>query len=172
MFIVGTNSYVSVDEADAYITANYEATNEARVKWEGLSDTVKEKYLNRATLQIDNLIIVGRKVDITQTLEFPRAIPTKYSTTNDPLKGSFVSGYFVQSEVPEEVKSSEIEQAVTLSLYDGENLSKRQKLANDGVSQFSLGSLSETIARSSRRKLRSDYAMEMMRPYLLGGVSI
>lgn len=63
---VGTNSYVTVEEADAYFSDRY-----GYDKW--ASETNKEGALISATQQLDNLCVwSGFKVDSEQDLAFPR----------------------------------------------------------------------------------------------------
>ena len=158
---VGEDTYVSLVDAETYIAANFSEENAQKIKWDGLTDSVKEAYLKRATIQIDNLLLRGTKVTTSQLLAFPRAINTRL-------------GVVVDDSVPTNVISAQIEQALVIAYYDGDLVSERQKLAQDGVTQFSLGSLSETISLKSSKntKLKSEYAMELLRDYLLGGVPI
>ena len=65
---VGTNSYVTLDTADAHFAARLHADN-----WDAASDDTKEKALLMAALLLDRHIVwLGAKADPTQALEWPR----------------------------------------------------------------------------------------------------
>ena len=143
------NSYVTVEEADAYFsnTLNTDV-------WDNADETTKEKALKMATRQIDRLPFAGRKLDINQFLEFPR--------TNTALE--FTDG------IPNEITYATCEQALFV-LKGG---SKRQELQKQGVKSYSLGDLSETFADnlSEAQKTICPEALSYLRKFLLGSVAI
>ena len=71
---VGTDAYISLVDADLYMTNNYVSTSTEYTTWDALSDGDKEIYLKKATKRIDRQILRGIKAVDTQTLEFPRAL--------------------------------------------------------------------------------------------------
>ena len=67
--IIGTNSYISVADADIYF--NERLFSE---EWTNSVTDNKAKALIMATKKIDNLRLRGMKANQEQTLQFPRAI--------------------------------------------------------------------------------------------------
>ena len=64
----GTNSYVTVDEADNYFEDRIEAS-----AWNDASDAVSEQALVTATLLLDALTWEGESATATSTLAWPRS---------------------------------------------------------------------------------------------------
>ena len=69
---IGINSYVTVSEADDYVTSHYLSTNTARQLWEALSTEDKSSALLRSCMALNNLKYTGRRAVAGQKLEFPR----------------------------------------------------------------------------------------------------
>lgn len=66
--IVGTNTYVTLDTADAHFDARLHTDS-----WNAASDDDKERALLMAALLLDRHILwLGAKADPTQALEWPR----------------------------------------------------------------------------------------------------
>lgn len=149
MLVKLINSYVTVEEADSYFANTLQFED-----WNKYDTSTKEKALITATRQIDRLPFAGRKLDINQSLEFPR------TTTNI----AFTDG------IPNEITYATCEQALFL-LQGG---SKRQELQKQGVKSYSLGDLSETFADnlSEAQKTICPEALSYLRRYLLGSVAI
>ena len=78
MLEVGTNSYVTLEEAELIIADMFNAD-----EWTALTDPQKEKALKTAVFQgLDLLSLRGTKLDpITQVLEFPRSYETTVSNS-------------------------------------------------------------------------------------------
>ncbi len=143
------NSYVTVEEADSYFYNTLQSE-----EWNKYDTSTKARALITATRQIDRLPFAGRKLDINQSLEFPR------TTTNI----AFTDG------IPNEIIYATCEQALFL-LKGG---SKRQELQQQGVKSYSLGDLSETFTDnlSEAQKTICPEALSYLRKYLLGSVAI
>lgn len=149
MLVKYTNSYVTVEEADAYFDCTLNID-----EWNKYDTSTKEKALITATRQIDRLPLSSRKLDLYQNLEFPRvdtALP-------------FTDG------IPQAVMYAVCEQALFL-LKGG---SKRQELQKQGVKSYSLGDLSETFADnlSPAEKTICPEALAYLRKFMLGSVAI
>jgi hypothetical protein len=149
MLVKLINSYVTVEEADAYFVNTLQSE-----EWNKFDTSVKEKALITATRQIDRLHFSSRKLDLYQNLEFPRvdsALP-------------FTDG------IPQAVVYAVCEQALFV-LKGG---SKRQELQKQGVKSYSLGDLSETFVDnlSPAEKTICPEALSYLRRYLLGSVAI
>lgn len=140
------SSYVTVEEATTYFDSRLYAE-----AWDGSSAADKRKAintLNMATKIIDRQLFKGRKADPDQELAFPR---------------------YPDAEVPQAVKDACCEEALAL-LERGNN--QRRKLQAEGVTSITIGSLSETYAPGAGKKLLSQEARELLRPWLLGAVNI
>jgi len=149
MLVKLINSYVTVEEADAYFVNTLQSE-----EWNKFDTSVKEKALITATRQIDRLPFSSRKLDLYQNLEFPRvdsALP-------------FTDG------IPQAVVYAVCEQALFL-LQGG---SKRQELQQQGVKSYSLGDLSETFSENltDAQKTICPEALSYLRKFLLGSVAI
>lgn len=143
------NSYVTVEEADAYFANTLQSE-----EWNKYDISTKEKALITATRQIDRLPFSSKKLNSYQNLEFPR-VSTNLAFTND---------------IPDAVIYATCEQALFL-LKGG---SKRQELQKQGVKSYSLGDLSETFADnlSEAQKTICPEALSYLRKFLLGSVAI
>lgn len=145
--------YVTLAEANEYITTHYMSTEELRLGWEALADADRTVLLNRAFQSIELLPFRGRKLDATQQTAFPRW----------PVK-----------EVPELVKYAQIEDALARSdsslVADEMHYSRLRAL---GVSSYSVGSLSESLREpdnaTGATQLSSTIAKKLLQPYLSGG---
>lgn len=71
---VGVDSFVSVEDADKYVSETYTNTNAYRVKWDSLSVDDKEILLRRSTRALNRLKYVGRTKQYNQKLAFPRVL--------------------------------------------------------------------------------------------------
>ncbi|SFM37685.1 DnaT-like ssDNA-binding protein [Pelosinus propionicus] len=72
MLTVGTDSYVTVDEAAAYIAEYYISTDPKAIAWTALIDTDQEILLRRAARQIDLVAYPGQKTAPKQVMAWPR----------------------------------------------------------------------------------------------------
>ena len=177
--VVGTDAYISLVDADLYMTNNYVSTSTEYTTWDALSDGDKEIYLKKATKRIDRQILRGIKAVDTQTLEFPRALKTYGSYWDQPVYGATPyrsNDYVVESEVGQRVKDANIEEALSISV-NGTGLNNRQSLQQQGVKSFSLGDLSETYGTGlsssfNSTVLTSTVAKELLKYYQAGSVSI
>ena len=163
MITVGTDTYISLTDANSYVVANYVSTASEYTTWSALEDGDKEIYLKKATKRIDRQILRGKKASDDQTLAFPRSI---YSSNNRNIKSEtafYYSGWITESEVSQAVKDAQVEEA--LALMQGEP--ERLKLQREGVKSFSLGPLSETFS-GKRKDLISNEAKELLKKYLQG----
>ncbi len=71
---IGVDSYVTLEEAENYISSNYLSDNELVEKWSSLSDRDKEALLRASCIAINNLKFDGRRANLGQKLEFPRVL--------------------------------------------------------------------------------------------------
>lgn len=138
-----TTAYVTTAEAEDYFAGRLHADT-----WYKVGTGTKGAALTMATRAIDRLTLKGQKADPQQTLAFPRH-PDK--------------------EVPQAVKDACCEEA--LALMERGN-SQRKKLQDEGIVSVTIGSVSETYAPGAGKRLLSQEAHELLRPWLLGAVRI
>jgi len=174
---VGTDTYISLADANTYMSANYISTSTEYTTWDALSDGDKEIYLKNATKRIDRQILRGIKAVDTQTLEFPRALKSCHRYPDLNITGVNVGrydNYVVESEVTQRVKDAQCEEALIMSV-DGTTASKRLELQRQGVKSFTLGDLTETYgagtnSNANSTKLASLTARELLKYYVAGSV--
>lgn len=157
---VGENSYIDIDNADAYFAIRYGAE-----AWAELSNEVKDKLLITATQRIDRLPLKGRKYVYTQTLNFPRYLDYCYFNEQ-----SYIGSLTNSGIIPTEVEKATCEEA--FALLNTEAI-KRQELQRQGVSSFSIGKLSESYSGSkSLSFLVSQDAKDLLKSWIMGKVKI
>ena len=151
--VVGKNSYVTVDQADAYISSHYMSSSADWKRWSSLDRTDKKVLLLSACQDIEQLPFPGRKAVRDQELCFPR-----YGWGQNP---------------PGDVLAAQVELALWLSDEDKQaQLSHRQELQAQGVTSFRLGDLSESYGEGTsggqRSALLCPKAMALLTPYMSG----
>lgn len=156
---VGTNSYISITDADSYFATRYGAS-----AWAALSTETKDQLLITATQRIDTLRLKGRKYVYTQTLNFPRYLDRNIEYQQDYL-------YDVNlNTIPEVVEKATCEEAFALLNTE---LTKRRELQEQGVTSFTIGKLSETFSDNvSSSSLLSSDAKNLLKSWIAGKVKI
>ncbi|MCL6611182.1 MAG: hypothetical protein K6T66_06555 [Peptococcaceae bacterium] len=152
--IVGQNTYVTITEAGEYFDGKLYAD-----EWYNATDITKENALKEACRRINRLAFKGEKADETQLLAFPRKMPT--------FNRIGVIGFTTDTGIPEAVKQAQCEEALSLLKYGN---SARTKVQEQNVVRVSFGEVSEEYRASL--KLLSKEALELLKPYLAGVVSI
>jgi hypothetical protein len=152
---VNKDSYVTLDEANAYINSRYPSKSKDATRWASLSDEDKEAYLLTACAQLELLPWQGRAASSDQPMMWPR-LPYQYLRANG---------------APDPVKDAQIELALWLS--DEAKRSKqgmRRELQEQGVTSFSLDGLSETYADTVAQPvtLACEKAKTLVSRYLSG----
>jgi len=135
--VVGTNSYVTYAEAEAYMSNRLFV-----VAWDGAGQQTCEKALMMATKRIDALMLSGAKTASAQVLQFPR-------------RGTI--------SVPQGVKDAVCEEALAI-LAGGEDGNARADLQAAGVTSFNIGGMSETLKEGTG--LLSSAALGLIAPYM------
>jgi hypothetical protein len=166
---VGTDTYISLADADTYLSAHYITTDSKLVAWNALTDANCEILLRKAAQILERTPVVGIKVSDTQTMQFPRAIPTtvwRNMLRVENINIQFRDRYYIQTEVPDAVKYAQCEIAIDLV-----SPSDRVKLQREGVKSFSIDGLSESYGSGRMSRLPFE-AKELLKPYALGGAPI
>lgn len=186
---VGTNTYVTVVEADAYITEHFVSTDAQLVAWNLLSDGDKEIYLRNATRAMERLFITGRKYADSQDLAFPRehAQPwpnrrwegselTANLTLGETYDPAYSPYYIGDANIPDAVKWAQIEEA--LELASPSFSTTRFDQMKGSVSSVKIGHFAEDYntrnkaGNSPQTVLRSENAQEYMQPFVGGGFRV
>lgn len=151
--------YVDLAYADNYVETHFLSTDELRETWEDLDDADKEVLLRRSFESLESLPFSGRKFDPDQPNAFPR---------------------YPCEEVPEAVKSAQVENAVALSdSAASEDAAFYEKLWQYGVESYSIGNLSERTSQGTWGRnatttsgLMSAKATQMLQPFVSGGYCV
>ena len=151
--------YVTLEEADEYVTNHFMSSNATRVAWETLSDADKMVLLRNSYRAIEMLTFRGRKTSATQPSAFPR---------------------WPSTDVPTEIKDAQIANAIVLADESSqEDVAYYDKLKTYGVKSYSIGNLSETLNTSTENPNSSCYkgiysqeAVRFLSPWLGGGFKI
>lgn len=151
--VVGTNSYITLEEANELIEAYLVDSDVLRVAWEAASNANKTVYLLMSCMQLETLPFNSAKEDSTQVLSFPR-------TDGDTSK----------------IQIAQALQAASLTnVVQQDETNQRATLRASGVKSFKIGNLSETFEsggpRSSRPLIFST-SLEVLQKYLTGGYPI
>lgn len=146
MLTVGTDSYVTIEEADEIVRLLSESP-QAKDGWFNLSDSDKECKLRNACYRLDSMRFGSFKHSISQELQFPRG---------------------TDSTVPERIKQAQVLEAMQ-SLDTA--AARRRELQDQGVKSVSIGNTSESYSDGSLASygtLTSREAYTLLKPYLLG----
>lgn len=179
--IVGTDSYIDVDTAAAYIQKYYLPTDAKSIAWAALTADNKAVYLRRATASIDAIAWAGQKYDNDQELQFPRVFDvgggycrartiSRFQLPSPPL-------WSIQTEIPEAVKAACIEEAMELCSPSSDTTDSEARAG--AVASYSIGSssLSETFRGPSMRErylsgaIKSSKARQLLTQYT-GGAGV
>lgn len=102
----GTNTYVTVDEADAYFGLRLDVA-----AWDSADIPQKEKALATASLLLDNMPWIGSAISETQPMAFPRE-----AVYFEAKVGKLIS---LSAEIPRRVLTAQMELAYHLLNNDG-----------------------------------------------------
>lgn len=151
---IGTNSYVTLTEANAYFADRLHTA-----KWDSALVANQEKALKEACRRVNRLTFKGQKLSETQLLAFPRMMPQ--------FNRIGVIGFTTDSGVPEAVRAAQCEEALALLRFGD---SARARAQEQSVVSVKFGDVTEEYRASL--KLLSPEALELLKPYLAGVVSI
>ena len=122
--IVNKDTYITLEEANTYLSQHYVSTDPLLIQWNSLSDNDKEVFLRRAFDQMNSLPYTGRPKNPKQLLPFPR----HNFDSNDYLK----------------IKYAQAEQSISYTdMINSNEVADRIRLRRAGVIQYSIGDLSE-----------------------------
>lgn len=120
---INVDTYISLNDAKAYVTAYYTSTDPLRLIWDSLSDTDKEAILRQAFVAINELPYTGRPVSVS--IPFPRAV--NYEATDLA-----------------NVQHAQVDQALAISdTASRSDEQQREKMRRSGLSSIKIGDLEE-----------------------------
>lgn len=125
MLVLGKDTYITIEQANQYISNYYLSSDPLRIQWEAIEDADKEVLLRKAFVQINSLPYTGRPKNSKQSLPFPRACN------------------FTAQDM-QNVQNAQAEQAIAISdSVTAQETVDRIKLRRAGVVQYTIGDLSE-----------------------------
>ena len=151
--------YVTLEEANEYVTDHFMSSNMTRVAWESLSDADKMVLLRNSYRALEMLTFRGRKTDVTQPSAFPR---------------------WPSTDVPNQIKEAQVANAIVLADESSQDdIAYYDKLRTFGVKSYHVGNLSETLSSpaegattASYKGIYSQEALRLLSPWLGGGFKI
>lgn len=160
MLVVGVDTYITIQEANEYVSKYFLTTDPLRIQWEALTDDDKEVLLRKSFDQINQLPFTGEPKDPKQFLPFPR----KCNFTAQDM---------------ENVKRAQAEQAIAISdTVTAQETADRIKLRRAGVVQYTIGDLSEKFQSGLPSESNatffglSEKAYKLLAKWLSGGYRI
>lgn len=145
--------YVTLAEANEYVSTHYISTDDLRVAWEKLTEDDQKALLTKSFQNIELLPFTGKKFERGQLNAFPR---------------------WPSNVVPDAIKWAQIENAIVQC--DPSNLEDAkyyERLWMYGVESYSIGNLSERTSTGTYKAqatgVTSVLADRLLRPYLGGG---
>lgn len=159
MSTFGNLGYVTLDEADTYVTEHYMSTETFRKGWEALDAADRAALLRRSFQAIELLPFTGRKTCCSQPFAFPR---------------------WPSETVPDAIKFAQIEQALIGADAEATEEAKQyEKMWQWGVNSYTIGNLSESISAGTygagalrTAGITSAAAARLLGPYMQGGYKI
>jgi hypothetical protein len=150
--------YVTLEEANEYVTNHFMSSNMTRVAWESLSDADKMVLLRNSYRALEMLTFRGRKTSSTQPSAFPR---------------------WPSTDVPQQIKDAQVANAIVLADESSrEDAEYYDKLRTFGIKSYNIGNLSETLntsaegSTSSYQGIYSQEARRLLGPWLGGGFKL
>jgi hypothetical protein len=155
ILVVGTNTYISLADAETYFTDRLNITT-----WSAATDANKNKALLMACKIIDDQRYMGQPFNYLQSMAFPRyGLKTRQ---NQPIP---------TLATPDDVKWAQCEQALFILDQSGNEdaTSERRQLIREGVIEMRIGDYSETYKDNKSGAVSYSLcpmAKERLLPYL------
>jgi hypothetical protein len=150
------NSYVSVEEADAYFAGRY-LSGEG---WSGFTEAQKVARLWQAAIAIDRLPFIGRPASVTQAMQWPR----RSGVLDHEYSSLVVQGVRIPLQVvPQAIKYAQAELALVIFDDDG-NL---PSLDGSQIKSETLGKWSISYEPDVEPLLAAPVVLDFLFPYLL-----
>lgn len=163
---VSINSYVTVEEADDYISSLYLSKNEARVAWEKLTDEDKKTALLSSCKSLNTLKYTGKRKYAGQKMEFPRVnsyvAGVYYTRVFDPAHDQGLGGVSASSsDGLDKAKMAQIENALWGVVLDA-HITDGAKIGVRGLkSKNAGGKISESYGDASVQAQEGIYTKQV-----------
>lgn len=174
MITVGVDTYVTVDDANTYLSQKYLSSDERLATWNALSNDDKEVYLRDACDAIDSVKYRGVTYVALQRLAFPRYFGEQYAMAYRTLIAPLAYLYPELEDVPDDVMAAQCEEAFEIACPSGDTAT--HEAVNGAVSHYSIGHLSETFKNvgdgTLEANVRSSKARKLLEQYAEGSYDI
>ena len=170
MLTVGTDTFVSIDDANTYISEYYMSNSDKYKAWSQLSNDDKEICLREACQELSVLPYRGVVYEAFQPLPFPRFMGDAWVMAYRELIAPEAILYPEMQEIPQSIISAQIEEALELICPSSDT---EAFLARNGaVDSYTIGHLSEHYSKdasATESVIRSLKAQELLKPFI-GGI--
>lgn len=131
-FEIGTNTYMSVTEADSIMAAEFDSESAEYILWSQLDDLGKQRLIIKGTRLADKLPYIGTQYPGTNSLRWPRLISSRYF------------------ECPYDIKVGILKQSTKEAINSSKNEHKLQEL---GVKSYSIKGASISFTDKAYNKI-------------------
>jgi hypothetical protein len=191
MLTIGIDTYVTTDEAAAYIGQYYLSTDPKATAWTALQSTDQEVLLRRAARQIDLVAYPGQKTVRTQKQAWPRKVARGghgWFVTIAPFMsfqvpqvdysnvvfGDYPADYL--QVVPDLIKAAQVEEALEYACPDLGTANLTARLSPEQSIKIGDTHIAYTTAMTPVNKLNtiiySLQAQQYLKPFVGGGYRV
>lgn len=191
MLTVGTDSYVTVAEALAYVVEYYLSTDLKATTWTALQQSDQEVLLRRAARQLDLVSYPGQKTAPSQTMAWPRraskfgkgwfvtiapfvSFQLPQVDYSNVVFGDYTTNY-VQT-VPDLIKAAQVEEALEYACPDLGTANLTARLSPEQSIKIGDTHIAYTNAMTPINKLNtliySLQAQQYLKPLVGGGYRV
>jgi hypothetical protein len=154
--VIGTNSYVTLEEANSYVSLHYPSISYEYKAWfnETLTDSDKIVMLIQSAASLNRLKYAGRKKITNQKLAFPRSKSTPPGTIQIPIVFNQSGDYtlidgFSTSDGLELAGYAQIENSIAYFTLGVNRVSEIREIKAKNTLSKRAGSISESYGQSN-----------------------
>lgn len=157
---VGIDSYVTLEEANEYISKHFASDDKLLINWNERTDNDKEAKLRESCESINNLKFRGKRKGVGQELEFPRVLGSMCGIGFRLYVSQFVDNGLISNDITGDGGIKLAKRAQIVNALYGVTLGS--EITSNALNRFKrltskkAGPISETYGGSSRY---SDNAM-------------
>lgn len=173
MLTVGTDTFVSVADANTYITEYYTPDSDKYKAWSELANDDKETYLRQACQELCSLPYRGVVYEAFQPLPFPRFMGDDYVMAYRELIAPEAILYPEMQEIPKDIISAQIEEALELCCPSADTEAFIAR--NGALDSYTIGHLSEHYksgVTETEQVLRCVKAQTLVNKYIKGAYDV
>lgn len=147
-FIVGKNTYMTVEEADEIVSDIYDEESEEYTLWNNSETDKKKRLILAGTRKLSSIVWLGIKYPGFQSMQWPRLIQYRYV------------------DCPYDVKCAIIKQAIADTIYYSKN---EASLVKSGVKSYQIKGASISFSDKANKSDRLDNGIweEIYTEYLI-----